>query len=616
VKIRLFLSALAITGGLSIRPLSNSPLMENLFMWLAVVLCGTPILQQAIREVKQLRLGIQTLITIAVIGSVVIGENVEAAAVVFLFQLGSMLEGRALKKTRNIVRRLFSLFPETAVVIRYGSEQVVTVDEIRLGDTVFIRAGDKIPVDGKVLSGTADMNESAITGESLPVVKITGDYVLSGTIVQSGYLQFSADKIGDDTVVAQMIRMIEDAEATKTQIQRVLDHFAMYYTPAIALLALLIYAWTRQPIFALTLLVVACPGALVIATPVSVVSGVGRAARDGILIKGGASLERAARIDTIAFDKTGTLTTGNLQVTRVIAYSGSESDLLRLVATAERPSEHIVGKAIVDFAEEKLHEDIPMPDSFHEFPGQGLSAFVNGRDICIGNVGLLREQNVDIPETFSINPSTTVFVAANQRLLGEISISDTLREDARDLIGRVRKLGVENVVMLTGDNEYSAAQIAHAAGIDQVYSGLLPSGKVNVIRRLQQEGHRVAMVGDGINDAPAMAAADAAITLQTGTGLALDSADIILMSSRLSTLYDALRLCKKTRMNIRENVLFAVLISLLLVLGASRGLIILASGMLIHEVSILIVIVNALRLLTPSQRRQPKSNNHQVTQIS
>lgn len=615
MKTRLSLAAGAIVGGLVIHYMRISLIAEDFLMWTAVALCGVSIVRQALREVRQRRLGVQTLITIAVIGAILIGQNIEAASVVFLFQLGSQLEGRALKKTRGIVQRLFNLFPETAVVVRNGSEQVVAQGDIVQKDTVLVRPGDKVPVDGTVLRGAADVNESAITGESFPIVKTPGSLVFSGSIVQSGYLQFSADRVGDETIVAQMIQMIEDAESSKTKVQRVLDRFATYYTPAIVLLAVLVYLWTQKPVLALTLLVVACPGALVIATPVSVVTGVGRAAREGILIKGGVSLERVANIDTLAFDKTGTLTTGNLKVTTIRAHHGSESDLIRLAASAERPSEHFVGKAIVQFAKQRLGDDVSMPDAFQEFPGRGIRAEIGGNTICVGNMAFLREMNVRVSDAFTLNPASTVFIAQNGQMIGEIAISDTIREDAQRLIQQVRKLGIKNIVMLTGDNALSAAEIATEAGIDKVYSSLLPSGKVEVIRHLQETGHKVAMVGDGINDAPAMTAADAAITLKGATGLALESADVVLMSNQLSTLYDALRLCRKTRANIRENVLFAVLISLTLVLGTTQGLIVLASGMLIHEMSILVVVVNAMRLFTPTKHRQTPKMGH-LTQIS
>ncbi|QSO46658.1 heavy metal translocating P-type ATPase [Alicyclobacillus mengziensis] len=615
MKTRLSLAAGAIVGGLVIHYMRISLIAEDFLMWTAVALCGVSIVRQALREVRQRRLGVQTLITIAVIGAILIGQNIEAASVVFLFQLGSQLEGRALKKTRGIVQRLFNLFPETAVVVRNGSEQVVAQGDIVQKDTVLVRPGDKVPVDGTVLRGAADVNESAITGESFPIVKTPGSLVFSGSIVQSGYLQFSADRVGDETIVAQMIQMIEDAESSKTKVQRVLDRFATYYTPAIVLLAVLVYLWTQKPVLALTLLVVACPGALVIATPVSVVTGVGRAAREGILIKGGVSLERVANIDTLAFDKTGTLTTGNLKVTTIRAHHGSESDLIRLAASAERPSEHFVGKAIVQFAKQRLGDDVSMPDAFQEFPGRGIRAEISGNTVYVGNMAFLREMNVRVSDAFTLNPASTVFIAQNGQMIGEIAISDTIREDAQRLIQQVRKLGIKNIVMLTGDNALSAAEIATEAGIDKVYSSLLPSGKVEVIRHLQETGHKVAMVGDGINDAPAMTAADAAITLKGATGLALESADVVLMSNQLSTLYDALRLCRKTRANIRENVLFAVLISLTLVFGTTQGLIVLASGMLIHEVSILIVVVNAMRLFTPTKHRQTPKMGH-LTQIS
>lgn len=589
-------ATLLVLGGLTTEWLHGSLHIFHATMWIVTILCGAPIGKQAFREIKRRKLGIKTLITIAVIGAVIIGEYFEAAIVVYLFELGSFLENHAMNKTRSVVQNLFELFPDQATVLRDGQEIRLYAGDIVQGDYVLAHPGEKIPVDGCVVNGSAFVKEAAITGEPIPSPKQLGDFIYSGSIVESGYLLFRAEKVGEETTISRMLQLIEYAEEAKSGMQRMLDRFAKYYTPGVALLAVLVFAWTHSLVLALTLLVVACPGALVIATPVSVVAGIGSGAKRGMLIKGGESLERMAGITAVAFDKTGTLTQGEPEVEDIVSYRLPPDSFLRMIASAEMPSEHFVGKAVTKAAREQIGEEPVMPTTFQEFPGKGIRAKVDGQTVYAGNRRFLQEQGIEVGESAE-NHRTTIYVATPGEVLGHVSIADRIRSDAKQAVQNLHRLGIRKIVLLTGDSEMAAREVATAVGIEEIHASLLPDEKVRCIKELQAEGYAVAMVGDGINDGPALAAAAAGITLHSGTGLALDTADAILMSNKISMVSDAIRLCKKTTANIKQNVFFAIFVAFVLILGAIQGSIVLASGMFIHEFSILLVIGNALRLL-------------------
>ncbi len=579
------------------------PAAANGLMVLATLLAGYRVAASAWQALRFRVVGINALVTLAALGATIIGEYWEAAVVTFLFSLGNYLEARTMDKTRAALRKLMELAPRVARVRREGTEVEVPAEEVETGELVLIRAGDKIPVDGRVVRGRAAVNQAAITGESLPVQKEPGDYVFSGTMNESGYLEVEAERTGEETTFARIMQLVEEAQEEKARIQRWLENFARYYTPGIMAVSVLTYLVTRDALLALTLLVIACPGALVIATPVSIVAATGNAARHGVLIKGGEHLEKAGRIRAVVLDKTGTLTRGRPLVKKVRVWRGSEKEMLLKAAAVEKLSGHPLAKPLVERAE-SLGE-IPPAENFQVHPGCGVTGTVDGEIIRVGNRRLMQEASIPVPvdvENYLAGEEsagrTAVLVAIGEEIWGAVSIADEIRDEAKDLVARLKAAGVRRVVMLTGDNRRVARAVARELGMDEYQAEVLPEGKVEAIRRLKQEGLVVAMVGDGINDAPALAAADVGIAMgAAGTDVAMETADIVLMSDRLDKLPYAIGLSRQTLKNIQQNVTFAILVVAVLLLGVMGQKVVLASGMLIHEASVLLVILNAMRLM-------------------
>lgn len=579
--------------------------VDTLFL-LATIIAGYPIVRNAISSIRFRIIGIELLVSVAVIGAIFIQEYWEAAAVTFLFIFGSYLEARALDKTRSSIKSLLDLAPLKATILKNGEAIEVSPDEVVQGDTVMIRSGERVPIDGKVSKGTAYMNQAAVTGESNLVYKEMDMPVYSGTLLEQGYLEVIAEKVGEDTTFAKILQLVEDAQDKKAKTQKFLERFSAYYTPAILVFSLFIYLVTKDIELTLTLLVISCPGALVISAPVSIVAGIGNGAKNGILIKGGEHLERTAKIKIIAFDKTGTLTIGKPKVTTVKTFGIDEQELLYLAAKAELKSEHHLGKAIVDEAIKQGFSNNQIDDGeFETVMGMGIRAIIEQQSILIGNRKLLVNQGVQIPsdiEAYVIaeenRGQTVVLMTIQGEIRGIISIADTVREEAKDLILRLKHAGVKKVMMLTGDNERTANAIANELKIDEVYADLLPAGKVEVINQMKANGHVVAMVGDGINDAPALAAADIGIAMgNVGTDVAMETADAVLISGELNKLPYFLTLSRFTIQNMKENIIFAVLIVFALLTGVLFKTVFLASGMLIHELSVILVIINAFRIV-------------------
>ncbi|MDQ0287103.1 Cd2+/Zn2+-exporting ATPase [Desulfofundulus luciae] len=579
------------------------PAAANRLMVLATLLAGYRVAASAWQALRFRVVGINALVTLAALGATIIGEYWEAAVVTFLFSLGNYLEARTMDKTRAALRKLMELAPRVARVRREGTEVEVPAEEVEPGELVLIRAGDKIPVDGMVVRGRAAVNQAAITGESLPVQKEPGDHVFSGTVSESGYLEVEAERTGEETTFARIMQLVEEAQEEKARIQRWLENFARYYTPGIMAVSALTYLVTRDALLALTLLVIACPGALVIATPVSIVAATGNAARHGVLIKGGEHLEKAGRIRAVVLDKTGTLTRGRPQVRKVRVWRGSEKEMLLKAAAVEKLSGHPLAKPLVERAESL--GTIPLAEDFQVYPGCGVTGTVDGEIIRVGNRRLMQEASIPVPvdvENYLAGEEsagrTAVLVAIGEEIWGAVSIADGIRDEAKNLVSRLKAAGVRKVVMLTGDNQRVARAVARELGMDEYQAEVLPEGKVEAIRRLKQEGLVVAMVGDGINDAPALAAADVGIAMgAAGTDVAMETADIVLMSDRLDKLPYAIGLSRQTLKNIQQNVTFAILVVAVLLLGVMGKKVVLASGMLIHEASVLLVILNAMRLM-------------------
>lgn len=579
--------------------------ISNFLMIIAAVIAGYPIAVNAMRGLRFRIVGIDALVTLAVVGALLIGEYWEAAAVTFLFMLGDYLEAKTLEKTRSSIKILLELAPDTARVIRNDKEIEIEAENVVKGDIAVVRPGEKIPIDGEVIEGEAYVNQSAITGESIPVHKEISAKVFSGAVIESGYIKVRAEKVGEDTTFSRILQMVEDAQDKKAKTQKFLEEFSKYYTPSIIILTFIIYLITRDITLALTLLVIACPGALVISAPVSIVAGIGNGAKNGVLIKGGDIIERLGKAKVIAFDKTGTLTVGKPRVTKVKGFGMSEDEILELAGRAEVYSEHPLGRAIMAEAVERFGDIIDPPEKSEIIVGQGINVILDGRTVLVGNRRLMEQNYVDITDEIEeyirreeLEGQTAVIVSDSQEVLGVISIADVLREDARDTVSKLKTLGIKKVVMLTGDNNRTAASIASQVGVDEFYGELLPQDKVAILDNLQGQVGPTVMVGDGVNDAPALASADLGIALGgAGTDVAMETADVVLMSDQLYKILYAIGLSRATVMNLKQNIYFSIIVAGLLLAGVLAKKIDLSSGMLIHELSVLLVTINAIRLL-------------------
>lgn len=577
---------------------------------IATFVAGYSTAKTAIQTTMLKMFSIELLVTIAVTGALIIGEYVEAAAVTFLFLFGAYLEARTIEKTRTSLRTLMDMAPLEATVLKDGERIVTSVEDIVAGDRILIQSGEKVAIDGKVVSGQALINEATITGESVPASKQIDDQVFSGTIIDNGYIEVVAEQVGDDTTFSKIIELVEEAQEGKAKTQKFLEKFANVYTPGILVLSILVFIFSRNVELALTFLVIACPGALVISAPVSLVSGIGNGARNGALLKGGEVMENLAKVDVVVFDKTGTLTEGKPSVTKIKAFGMEENELLKLTAEAEIISEHHLGQTIVAEAENRGIALTNEPKDFAVSKGHGIYATVDNKRLVIGNRKLLQEQGITLAEAknnYAIQEeklgNTAIFVGIDNQIAGVISIADQVRQEAAHMIAQLKAYGVKQTIMLTGDNRHTAEKVAVQLGIDVVHAEMLPEDKVNHVKLLKEEGYRVAMVGDGINDAPAIALADVGLAMGiAGTDAAMEIADVVLMSDNLSRIPYAYTLSKATVRNMKQNMFFAVGTVALLLVGVLLGKVFLASGMLIHEISVLLVVVNAVRLVGYKQK--------------
>jgi Cd2+/Zn2+-exporting ATPase len=602
---RVAASGIIIAASLVLRRLNIYNNIADVLLLTASFIAGYSIFLNALRALKYRILGIDALVTLAVIGAIFIGEYFEAAAVTFLFMLGNYLEAKTLEKTRSAIKLLLALAPNTARILREGEEIEVSADDVVREEIVIIKPGEKIPVDGTITEGTANVNQAAITGESMPVDKEAGDTVFSGTIIESGYLKVRADRVGEDTTFSRILEMVEDAQDKKAKTQKFLETFSKYYTPGIMALAAAVYLITRDIELALTLLVIACPGALVISAPVSLVAGIGNGAKRGVLIKGGDIIEKLRAVKVVAFDKTGTLTVGKPEVTNIKAVGIEEEELLSLVSSAEMYSEHPLAKAVLKRAGLANANKINPPTETEIITGQGIRAMVGNKTILLGSRKLMLENDVVIFEDMQdyiineeLSGQTVVLVSDTKKIIGTISIADTIRKDAVQLVKKLKAQGVKKVVMLTGDNKLSAKYIAEKAGLDDYYAELLPEDKVFILKKLQNEMGMTAMVGDGVNDAPALASADIGIAVGgAGSDAAMETADVVLMSDEIGKLSYAIGLSKATAKNMKENICFAIIVVAALLIGVLGKVVFLSSGMFIHELSVLVVIINSIRLL-------------------
>ncbi len=570
----------------------------------SLILGSYPILKSAIKALLIPDLNVDTLVSIAAISATLVGAYQEAATVVFIMLLGEFLEHLTVGKTRKAISSLIQLAPKTAWVRRGDEEVRVPIEEVKANEIVIVKPGERIPVDGRIISGCGSVNQSMLTGESLPVEKGVGDRVYCGTINEAGSCEIETTQVAEDTKLAQIKRLILEAQAEKSPTQRVMDRFARYFIPAILLIALVTFLITGEATRAITILIVACPCALVLGTPTAVVAAIGHAARQGILIKGGVYLEQMGRLKTLLFDKTGTLTYGRPRVVDVHGFDGAdEKEILYWAAIAEKRSEHPLAKAI----EEKANEmglDIPHPHSFENLSGKGVRAEWNGKSILLGSLTLFQERGVKLSEKAiellnqkESEGTTSLLLSVEDRQLGLIAIADTVRAEAKAAIDRIRREGISEIWMLTGDSHRVARRIGMELGI-RFEANLLPEEKVSKVKEWKKRGDGVAMVGDGINDAPALAAADVGIAMgAAGTDVAIETADIALMTDELEKIPVAIHLSRKALRVIQENILFALVFNTALVLLSAQGWVTMILGAIAHQASSLLVILNSMRLL-------------------
>ncbi len=603
----IFLSLSGVTLGLSwiLKWIGLGPLhLPTVFAVASLVLGGYPIVKSAVRTLLIPDLNVDTLVSIAAISATAVGAYREAATVVFIMLLGEFLEGVTVGKTRKAIASLIQLSPKTAWVRREDKEVQVPIEDVKPKEVVIVRPGERIPVDGKIISGCGSINQSTLTGESVPVEKDVGDKVYCGTFNESGSCEIEATQVAEDTKLAQIKRLILEAQAEKSPTQRVMDRFSRYFIPAIILIALATFLITGEIIRAITILIVACPCALVLGTPTAVVAAIGNAARRGILIKGGAYLEQMGRLKTLLMDKTGTLTHGRPKVVEIQPLDGTdEKGVLYWAAIAEKRSEHPLARAIAEKTE-AWGMSVPHPQSFENFRGKGVKAQWNSQTIIVGSSEMMKREGVEIPESakallesMQSEGMTSLLITVDRRLLGIISIADTLREGAKEAIKQIKEQGVSEIWMLTGDSALVADRIGRELGI-RYEAKLLPEDKVASVKEWKRKGRVVAMIGDGVNDAPALAAADIGIAMgAVGTDVAIETADIALMTDDLEKIPTVVRLSRRALRVIKENLIFALAFNTVLVILSAQGWITMILGAVLHQASSLLVILSSMRLL-------------------
>lgn len=584
----------------------------QLLMLVVGIIGVIPIVLTAISSIKVKLISIDVLVSLAVLGAFIIGEFNEAAIVTWLFMLGDFLEEVTLKKTRSAISDLTKIAPTTALVMQDdGSTKEEDVDFIDPGTRILVKTGDQIPVDGKIVSGSGYLNEASINGESSLANKKIGNQVYAGTILEDGILTIETIAAGEDTTFGKIIEMVEEAQDTKSHAEKLINRFSKYYTPAVLVIAIIVGLITRDLKLAIIVMVLGCPGALIIGVPVSTVAGIGNGAKNGIIFKGSQVMDQTRKIDEIAFDKTGTLTVGHPEVSAIKILKGQRNEIIRLAAQIEQQSNHPLAQAIA-----KLDNQASDVIKVETAKGKGLIATISGEKYYLGNQNLITENthlNQELLHTINhlsnLGNSIVVFANADQSQLAVFGIKDQLRPEAKIALTRLKKLGVKKLVMLSGDNFKTAKQVAAELPIDEVFGEMLPADKAAFVKKEQEKGYHVAFIGDGINDSPALANADVAIAIGSGTDVAIDVSDIVLVKNDLRKVSYAIDLAKKTVLNMNENIAIALLTVLLLFIGLFAGYVEMASGMFIHEFSILVVILNGMRLI----RFKQKLDHHQVS---
>lgn len=575
--------------------------------WVAIILCGVPIILEAvIGLITEFDIKADVLVSLALIASVLIGEDFAAGEVAFIMQLGALLEDLTVAKARAGIERLVNLTPQTARLIKNSTEVIIPADKVNIGDIIRVIPGESIPVDGKIISGQTSVNQAVMTGESLPVDKTVGDMVSSGTVNQYGVFEMKAVKVGEDSSIQRMIKLVRSADADKAEIVCLADKWATWIVIAALSAALLTWIITGQVIRAVTILVVFCPCSLVLATPTAIMAAIGNVTKHGFLVREGDALERLAQVSKIAFDKTGTLTYGKPKVLEVKSISDNYSDkeLYSLTAAAEQFSEHPLGRAIVESYNTENRNAICKSENFRVISGKGVYAVIDNKEIMAGNKVLFEENNITINENilydienYLIKGCTVIYTAINSIFVGYIVLADTIRNESGEMIRKIKELNV-SPVLLTGDNKNAANNIAEKLNIEEVHSDCMPEDKLNIINDYQLKNQLVCMIGDGINDAPALKKAAVGIAMGgIGSDIAIDAADIALVDDEVKELPHLLGISKSMMKTIKFNLSFSMLLNFAAILLAITGILNPVVGALVHNAGSVFVIINSALLL-------------------
>lgn len=610
------LCGILIVVGLIAEFVLKVQLISEILLGLASILAVSPILIQGYHSLRVKVISIDVLVSVAVLGALLIRNFEEAAIVSFLFLLGAFLEKRTLKKTRSAIQSLVSLVPERAVVVRDdGKTETVDIDDVSTNDILLVKTGDKVPVDGHVIYGSGALNEASITGESKWVQKRLNDKVYAGTIVENGTIRIQTETVGEDTLFGKIIELVEEAQDSKSAAEKFIDRFSKYYTPFVLLLAVIVGILTRDVALAITILVLGCPGALVIGVPVSNVTGIGNGAKHGVLLKGSEMINDFSKVDTIVFDKTGTLTEGNPTVAYKKIIGENKQSILSYLYSIEHESNHPLAKAILnDIGSQKIVRF----DKVDVIKGKGIVAYSGDKKIILGNLSLMHNYDVEINNNNreKINKliesgQSIVLMAINKELEVMIGIQDQLRHDVKRNLLQLKHQGVKKLIILSGDNQGTVDRVAEQLPIDIALGGMLPEDKAEYIKMLQDKGEKVAFVGDGINDSPSLATANIGIAMGGGTDVAIETSDVVLMHSAMEQLSYAHGLTKKISNNMKQNIIIALGVVLVLLLSLIFAeWMNMTIGMLVHEVSIIVVILNGMRLMR--YRNNTKLDSYQV----
>lgn len=614
-KVKRDILFLIISGIALILSFANVKLFNLDLAWISIIFCGIPIIKDAIIGlVTEFDIKADVLVSMALIASLIIGETFAAGEVAFIMQIGAFLEEFTVRKSRKGIEKLVHLTPTLARVIINNEEKTINAKDVKVNDILRVNPGETIPVDGIIIKGKTSVDNSVMSGESIPLDLSEGDSVCSGAVNQFGSFEMKATKVGEDSSIQRMVKLVQSADASKAKIVGIADKWATYIVVAAFISALLTWIITGEIIRAVTILVVFCPCALVLATPTAIVAAIGNVSKHGILVKEGDALERLSSISKIAFDKTGTLTYGKPKVEEVVSLIDNikNEELYEMIASCELYSEHPLGKAIVSSFKETYNKEIKIPEEFKMIPGRGVIAKVNNKKILAGNKHLLLDEKIKredirfIREKFRNQGKSIIYVAIDNKIGGYIILSDTLREESISMIESVKNLGI-SPVLLTGDNKYVASRVAKQVKIEEVKAECFPQDKLNLIDEYEKNNKMVCMVGDGINDAPALKKSFVGIAMgNVGSDIAVDAADIVLVRDDINNLPHLLKISKRMMKTIKVNLIFSMTLNFLAVILAMTGLLGPVVGAIVHNVSSVIVIINSALLLKYNKRNASK----------